>query len=119
MRQILNSLFLLLSFALLGQKNIHEQWTSALKIYVDSEGNVNYTKWKNDTTSLDNYISSLEVNPPVEYWSKNDSLAYFINTYNAVTVKLILDNYPLKSIRKLITPWRFKRFNLNGKKVSH
>lgn len=118
MRQILNSFFLLLSFALLGQKNIHEQWTSALKIYVDNEGNVNYAKWKNDTTSLDNYISSLEVNPPAEYWSKNDSLAYFINTYNAVTVKLILDNYPLKSIRMLITPWRFKRFNLNGKKVS-
>lgn len=118
MRQILTSLFLLLSFALLGQKNIHEQWTSALKIYVDIEGNVNYAKWKNDTTALDNYISSLEENPPAEYWSKSDSLAYFINAYNAVTVKLILDNYPLKSIRKLITPWRFKRFNLNGEKVS-
>ena len=118
MRQILTSLFLLLSFALLGQKNIHEQWTSALNIYVNSEGNVNYAKWKNDTTALDNYISSLEENPPAEYWSKNDSLAYFINAYNAVTVKLILDNYPLKSIRKLVTPWRFKRFNLDGKKVS-
>ena len=118
MRQILTSLFLLLSFALLGQKNIHEQWTSALKIYVDSEGNVNYAKWKNDTTALDNYISSLEENPPAKYWSKNDSLSYFINAYNAVTVKLILDNYPLKSIRKLVTPWRFKRINLDGKKVS-
>ena len=118
MRQILTSLFLMLSFALLGQKNIHEQWTSALKNYVDNEGNVNYAKWKNDTTALDNYISSLEENPPAEYWSKNDSLAYFINAYNAVTVKLILDNYPLKSIRNLVTPWRFKRFNLNEKKVS-
>lgn len=118
MRQILTSLFLLLSFALLAQKNIHEQWTSALKNYVDNEGNVNYAKWKNDTTTLDYYISSLEENPPAEYWSKNDSLAYFINAYNAVTVKLILDNYPLKSIRKLVTPWRFKRFNLDEKKVS-
>ena len=117
MRQILTYLFLFLSFALLGQKNIHEQWTSALKIYVDSEGSVNYAKWKNDTTALDSYISSLEENPPAEYWSKNASLAYFINAYNAVTVKLILDNYPLKSIRKLVTPWRFKRLNLNGKKV--
>ena len=49
---------------------------------------------------------------------KNDSLAYFINAYNAVTIKLILDHYPLKSIRKLVTPWRFKRFKLNGKKIS-
>ena len=105
MRQMLTSIFLLLSFALIGQKNIHEQWTNALKTFVDKDGNVNYAKWKNE-------------NPPAEYWSKNDSLAYFINAYNAVTVKLILDNYPLKSIRKLITPWRFKRFNLDGKKVS-
>ena len=118
MRQMLTSIFLLLSFALIGQKNIHEQWTNALKTFVDKDGNVNYVKWKNDTIALDNYISSLEENPPAEYWSKNDSLAYFINAYNAVTVKLILDNYPLKSIRKLITPWRFKRFNLDGKKVS-
>ena len=118
MRQMLTSIFLLLSFALIGQKNIHEQWTNALKTFVDKDGNVNYAKWKNDTIALDSYISSLEENPPAEYWSKNDSLAYFINAYNAVTVKLILDNYPLKSIRKLITPWRFKRFNLDGKKVS-
>ena len=118
MRQMLTSIFLLLSFALIGQKNIHEQWTNALKNFLDKDGNVNYAKWKNDTIALDNYISSLEENPPAEYWSKNDSLAYFINAYNAVTVKLILDNYPLKSIRKLITPWRFKRFNLDGKKVS-
>ena len=33
---------------------------------------------------------------------QNDSLAYFINAYNAVTVKLILDNYPLRSIKDLI-----------------
>ena len=66
MRQILTSLFLLLSFVLLGQKNIHEQWTSTLKIYLDSEANVNYVKLKNDTTALDNYISSLEDNPPAE-----------------------------------------------------
>lgn len=118
MHQILTSFFLFLSFALVGQKSIHEQWTTALRTYVDKEGNVNYAQWKKDTTELDNYISSLEENPPAQYWSKNDSLAYFINAYNAVTVKLILDNYPLKSIRKLITPWRFKRFNLMGEKVS-
>jgi len=118
MRQNLTCFFFLLCFVLFGQKNIHEQWTSALKTYVDNHGNVNYVQWKNDTTSLDNYIRNLEEHPPQEYWSKNDSLAYFINAYNAVTIKLILDHYPLKSIRKLVTPWRFKRFSLHGKKVS-
>lgn len=118
MRPFFTLYFCCVSFALLGQKNIHEVWTSALQTYVDADGNVNYAQWKDDTTALDNYIASLEENPPAEYWSKNDSLAYFINAYNAVTVKLILDSYPIRSIRKLITPWRFKRFVLNGKKVS-
>lgn len=112
---------LLLLFSLISgnaQKNIHAQWTSCLQKYVDSDGRVNYSDWAKDTAALDNYIESLEENPPADYWSKNDSLAYFINAYNAVTVKLILDNYPIKSIRRLVTPWRFKRFKLYGKRVS-
>ena len=101
-----------------AQKSIHNLWSTALKEHVDDNGHVNYAQWKKDTTLLDDYITSLEENPPEEYWSKNDSLAYFINAYNAVTVKLILDHYPLKSIRNLITPWRFKRFTLAGRKIS-
>ena len=101
-----------------GQKSKHNLWTCALQEHVDDDGNVNYKSWKKDTTYLDNYLQTLEENPPVEAWSKSDSLAYFINAYNAVTVKLILDKYPLKSIRNLVTPWRFKRFTLNGEKVS-
>jgi len=104
--------------SVVGQKSMHNLWTSALQEHVDDDGNVNYKSWKKDTTYLDNYLQTLEENPPVEAWSKSDSLAYFINAYNAVTVKLILDKYPLKSIRNLVTPWRFKRFTLNGEKVS-
>ena len=39
---------------------------------------------------LETYLKNLENNPPIQQWTKNDSLAYFINVYNAVTVKLIL-----------------------------
>lgn len=101
-----------------AQKNIHELWTNELQRYVDKQGNVNYETWKKNPQKLVDYLKTLEENPPQEYWTKNDSLAYFINVYNAATVKLILDNYPLKSIRHLITPWRFKVFQLHDKKVS-
>ena len=109
---------LCLTTTVVAQKSIHSLWTTSLKEYVDEDGRVNYAQWKKDPSRLVDYITSLEENPPAEYWSKNDSLAYFINAYNAVTVKLILDHYPLKSIRKLVTPWRFKLFELNGKKIS-
>ena len=118
MRLLLFLLLLCFNSTLTAQKSIHSLWSTALKEHVDEVGHVNYAKWKEDTTLLDDYITSLEENPPAEFWSRNDSLAYFINAYNAVTVKLILDHYPLKSIRKLITPWRFKRFELEGEKIS-
>ena len=114
----ITGIMLFLSLSVVGQKSMHNLWTAALQEHVDDDGNVNYKSWKKDTTYLDNYLQTLEENPPVEAWSKSDSLAYFINAYNAVTVKLILDKYPLKSIRNLVTPWRFKRFTLNGEKVS-
>ena len=114
----ITGIMLFLSLSVVGQKSMHNLWTSALQEHVDDDGNVNYKSWKKDTTYLDNYLQTLEENPPVEAWSKSDSLAYFINAYNAVTVKLILDKYPLKSIWNLVTPWRFKRFTLNGEKVS-
>ena len=111
-------LFFLTSNSLISQKNIHDMWNSELKKYVDTEGNVNYRVWKKDSKLLETYLANLENNPPIEQWTKNDSLAYFINAYNAITVKLILDNYPLRSIKDLIIPWWLKRFKLRDEKVT-
>lgn len=72
-------LMLLFSLSVVAQKSIHNLWTAALQEHVDDDGNVNYKNWKEDTTYLDNYIQTLEDNAPTEVWSKNDSLAYFIN----------------------------------------
>jgi len=60
-------------------------------------------------------------------FTKDQKLAFFINTYNAFTIKLILDNYPVKSIKDtgvrsfsnpLKNPWKMKFFKLFGKKTS-
>jgi len=93
-------------------KGMHASWNVLLQKYVDDDGNVDYNSWKKNQNDLDKYIQLLENKPPASYWDKNDSLAYFINAYNAVTVKLILDNYPLKSIRDIKDPWDSKSLNL-------
>ena len=36
-----------------------------------------------------------------ETWPRNDRIAFWINAYNAFTVRLILDHYPVTSIRKI------------------
>ena len=50
-------------------------------------------------------MTVLSSNAPNSTWSKPEKLAYWINVYNAFTVKLIVDNYPLKSITDLDKPW--------------
>ena len=53
---------------------------------------------------------------------KNEAIAYYANLYNAVTVKLVTENYQIKSIRKLgplnSGPWKRKIIKLNTELVS-
>ena len=82
----------------------HNDWEALLKKYVNN-GNVAYSKFKNDKVKLESYLEYLAQNSPSSSWSKNEKLAYYINLYNAATVKLILDNYPIKSIKDINDPW--------------
>ena len=53
-----------------------------------------------------------------------DQIAYWANLYNALTVNLILENYPVKSIRKIkagafsIGPWKRDEVTVNGQVLS-
>ena len=38
---------------------------------------------------------------PISTYNRKEQRAYWINLYNALTVKVILDHYPVKSIRKI------------------
>ena len=92
----------------------HSEWNNLLKKHVNSQGNVDYKGFLNDATALNEYIQSLEEHGPENSWSKNDKLAYYINLYNAGTVKLILENYPLKSIKDISSPWDRDWFTIGG-----
>ena len=110
----------------LGQVS-HERWDALLKKYVDSQGSVDYPGFKEEAEELQDYLRLLSQNPPAAGWSVEDQLAYWINAYNALTVQLIADNYPLKSIKDLnatisipgvSTIWDKKIFSVGEKEVS-
>jgi hypothetical protein len=86
-----------------------------LEKYVDTLGQVDYQNWLTEKDKLNAYLKTLEKLPPLEQASKEAKLAYWINAYNALTVQLILENYPLKSIRDLDKPWDTICFQLKGK----
>ena len=68
---------------------------------VDENGMVDYQSLKKNETILDNYLTYLQETIPTENWSLNKEKAYWLNTYNAYTIKIILTKYPLKSIRDI------------------
>ena len=79
----------------------HEIWNGLLTKYVEDDGLVDYQGFISEKTTLEKYLDILSNNAPSDNWSDNEKLAYWINAYNAFTVKLIVDNYPLKSIKDL------------------
>ncbi|NNM22659.1 MAG: DUF547 domain-containing protein [Flavobacteriaceae bacterium] len=83
----------------------HSQWDRLLKKHVDSQGMVDYTGFKEDRSELKSYLKMLSKLEPTKRWSVQELLAFYINTYNAYTVDLILENYPVKSIKDISGPW--------------
>jgi hypothetical protein len=80
----------------------HQAWDELLKKHVDASGMVDYEGLLKEKSKLDAYLKTLSDNPPNKStWSEKEQLVYWINAYNAFTVKLIVDNYPTKSIRDL------------------
>lgn len=79
----------------------HSPWSDLLAKYVEDGGLVNYQGFINDKEELESYLETLSSNAPGDSWTENEKLAYWINAYNAFTVKLIVDNYPLESIKDL------------------
>ena len=83
----------------------HQTWHNLLQKYVDQEGNVNYKGFKEDEPALDEYLDFLADSAPGSSSTKEEKLVFYINLYNAATVKLILENYPVRSIKDIKSPW--------------
>lgn len=92
----------------LNNKPNHALWERILQSYVDEAGQVDYATLKKQPGALLGYLDHLSDFPPQADWSRADSLAYYINLYNAATVKLILEHYPVASIRDIPSPWSSK-----------
>lgn len=101
----------------------HQRFTAVLQQFV-KDGLVDYSGLKADRGELDAYLKGLAAVPLKRFqtWSRSQQLAFLINLYNAQTLKLILDNYPVDSIKDtggfLTKPWDLKIVGLFGKVVS-
>jgi hypothetical protein len=108
----------------------HSLWDQFLQKYVvrgdDGINLVGYAQVSSaDRGNLDGYIRSLE-ETPVSRLSRSQQKAYWINFYNALTLKVILDHYPVESITDIDIspglfsngPWKKKLVTVEGQAVS-
>ncbi len=102
---------------------LHTPYDKILKTYVKN-GKVDYANLKKQRKPLDDYLNEMAKVIPGMFntWNKDERLAYLINLYNAATLQLIIDNYPLKSIKDIgslfTSPWDKKFVRLFGQTVS-
>ena len=99
----------------------HDLWTNLLQQYVSVDGKVNYQGFVKDKSQLEKYLNTLSENPVGSNWTEAEQMAYWINAYNAFTVKLIVNHYPLKSIKDIgdglpmiSSPWDIKFYKIGG-----
>lgn len=84
----------------------HTSWTEILQRFVtndDALSHVNYLALKDEPAALERYLHSVSSVSQEQFdeWTATQQLAFLINAYNAFTVKLIVDNYPVNSIKDL------------------
>jgi hypothetical protein len=83
----------------------HDAWDRMLQQHVTPEGRVDYRALKQQPGDLERYVAAVQAyspdNAPAMFPSDAHRLAYWINAYNALIVKRVVDHYPIASIRDL------------------
>lgn len=106
----------------------HGAWAEFLLRYgVRSDDGVNRVRYgavsPDDKSRLEQYLQRLQA-LPISKYSRMEQFAYWVNLYNARTVQLILDHYPVKSIRDIrfgwfsFGPWDEKLLSVESEKLS-
>ncbi|MEM7552241.1 MAG: DUF547 domain-containing protein [Bacteroidota bacterium] len=117
------SLLILITLSSIAKVPSHEIWDGLVKKYVLEDGLVDYKGFIKEQNELGKYLDLLSKNAPEKDWSDEEQIAYWINAYNAFTIKLVIDNYPLESIKNIKgsvqipfvnTPWDIKFIEIGG-----
>ncbi len=107
----------------------HQSFQDIINTYLDDNNSSGINKFNyknvssNDKKALKDYLKYLS-NIKVTKLNKDEQMAYWINMYNALTIEVILDNYPVESIKDIKSgiftpgPWKLKLITVNNIELS-
>ncbi len=83
--------------------SFHDKCAEVLKTFVDDKGMVDYKTLRRKRLKLKALLQEFNNLDANEYttWPKEDKIAFWLNAYNIQMLKIITDNYPIKSSRIL------------------
>ncbi len=134
------SLLLILAIAPMKARaqgsDLHAPFGTLLQRYVAVDGSgshaglarVNYAGWKASAADMGALAAYLDALSSARPTAMDDAarMAFYINAYNALTLKVVLDHYPVGSIREIsispglfsVGPWKKKLLSIEGEMLS-
>jgi len=110
----------------------YSDYAAVLKTFVDANAMVNYKNLKARPQRLDTFVTAVAKLSSERYdkWTEKDKIAFWLNAYNGLTLKVIIDNYPIKSsffkslvwpensIRQIEGVWDEIKFDVMGRNLT-
>ena len=121
---ILVSIFFLLNVKAVQSQMDYSDFDHLLQKVVKGN-NVDYSQLLGDKDILVGITTIMsEISPnshPEKFMTRNEQLAYWINAYNAFILKIVMENYPVESIKDInfigFTIWLHKNL-IGGEEIS-
>lgn len=100
-------------------KAIDHTYASYGRVLADyvSEGHVDYRKLLKNRSRLDSLIDDLAL-ADLSALTPDQELAFYINAYNIITLRSIIDHYPMKSIKDIDGVWDKSKWTVGGSKLT-
>jgi len=115
-----------------GEKSAYDEYTAVLSRFVDDNGLVDYAGLRKERAPLDVFVDRLarEDRSVYDGWPAAEKIAWWINAYNGLTLRAVIDHYPIKggvapgadypqnSIRRIPGVWDKLEFDVMGTKMT-
>lgn len=101
-----------------SQKVDFTEWSTLLRRNTSVNGTIDYSGFKLDKVQFERVIKKLSNTKITNNWTQDERKAYWINVYNTFSVKLIIDNFPVKKITDLDKPFKNEFFEINREMMS-
>lgn len=118
MKKIILLLILIVGSKISAQVINYADYEKFLSKHVTSKGVVDYDKVLKNIQDINSIASNFSKISPNKNWSPDEIKAYWINVYNVNIIKLLAENYPIKSINYIRDPFQMEFISYDGVKIS-